>query len=72
MMKHKYIRNVTTLKLDSDKCTGCGMCKNVCPHSVFEIRDKKAVILDVDSCMECGACVKNCGFKALSVKKGVG
>ncbi len=71
-MKHKYIRNVATLKLDSDKCTGCGMCKTVCPHGVFEMREGKAVISDLDSCMECGACVKNCSFKALSVNKGVG
>ncbi|MFC1771002.1 mercury methylation ferredoxin HgcB [Candidatus Margulisiibacteriota bacterium] len=71
-MKHKYIRNVTTLELDKEKCTGCKMCVNVCPHAVFEIRDKKAFIIDKDACMECGACAKNCPAKAISVKTGVG
>jgi len=71
-MKHKYIKNVVTLKLDSNKCIGCGMCMDVCPHSVFELKEKKACIKDIDYCMECGACVKNCPAKALNVKKGVG
>ena len=71
-MKHKYIKDVVTLKLDFDKCIGCGMCVSVCPHSVFELEEKKAIIKDIDCCMECGACVKNCPVKALSVKKGVG
>ena len=71
-MRHEYIKNVTTLNIVPEKCTGCGMCKNVCPQGVFEIKDGKAFIKHKDYCMECGACVKNCSFKALSVKKGVG
>lgn len=68
----KYISDVSTLALQSGMCTGCGMCTEVCPHNVFAIRDKKAVILDRDLCMECGACAMNCPFGALSVDKGVG
>lgn len=71
-MKTLYLKNVTTLKLKSDLCTGCGKCLEVCPHNVFLIKDRKAVILDKDRCMECGACVKNCSFKAIEVKQGVG
>ena len=71
-MKHKYLRNVVTLKLNEEKCTGCGMCINVCPHEVFLIKGGKAQIVDEDSCMECGACAKNCLFSAISVKSGVG
>ena len=29
---------VNTLRLDETRCTGCGMCLNVCPHGVFEAR----------------------------------
>ena len=71
-MKHKYLKNVTTLKLMKEKCTGCGKCIEVCPHGVFEIKDNKARIIKKDYCMECGACVKNCPFDALYVKPGVG
>ena len=71
-MKHKYLKNVVTLKLIQDKCVGCGMCLKVCPHGVFELNAGKAQILDKDSCMECGACVKNCEFSAIQVKSGTG
>ena len=68
----KYLRNVSTLGLFPEKCTGCGICAEVCPHDVFKIEDRKTVILDKDRCMECGACVMNCAFGALFVDKGVG
>ncbi len=68
----KYLANVASLNLHTEKCTGCGMCIEVCPHAVLTIRQKKAVITDKDLCMECSACVNNCPFGALSVDKGVG
>jgi len=68
----KYLADVVTLELSQDKCTGCGRCVDVCPHEVFLIRDKKAVIIDRDRCMECGACANNCEFGALKVDSGVG
>lgn len=71
-MKHKYLKNVATLKLNPDKCVGCGMCVTVCPHGVFELSGGKAKIADLDSCMECGACLKNCAFGAITVSPGVG
>jgi len=71
-MKHKYLKNVVTLKLDTEKCKGCGMCPSVCPHGVFVMDAGKAKIEDRDACMECGACEKNCPFAAIEVKAGVG
>ncbi len=71
-MKQIYLKNVSTLTLDVNKCTGCGMCINVCPHNVFRRQDSKVVINDKDLCMECGACEKNCAFDAVRVKSGVG
>lgn len=71
-MKHHYLKNVSTLKLSSDRCIGCGMCTQVCPHGVFSIEDRKASITDRDACMECGACVFNCPVFALQVQQGVG
>ncbi|MDP4128117.1 MAG: mercury methylation ferredoxin HgcB [Bacillota bacterium] len=71
-MKHRYLKNVSTLKLEPGLCTGCGKCIEVCPHQVFKIFDSKSTIFDKDRCIECGACVKNCPFHALEVKPGVG
>jgi NAD-dependent dihydropyrimidine dehydrogenase PreA subunit len=68
----KYLSNVSTLKLDKDKCTGCGRCVEVCPRQVIIMGDKKAYIVDRDLCIECGACQRNCAYGALIVKSGVG
>jgi NAD-dependent dihydropyrimidine dehydrogenase PreA subunit len=67
-----YLKNVVTLELDSYKCIGCRMCVTVCPHRVFTMREKKAVIVDKDLCMECGACSLNCPVDAINVRSGVG
>jgi Pyruvate/2-oxoacid:ferredoxin oxidoreductase delta subunit len=71
-MPLKYLKNVTTLDLNLEKCIGCSMCKTVCPHAVFLIKDAKAHIVDKDACMECGACRENCPVEAIKVKSGVG
>lgn len=71
-MKNLYLKNVVTLKLNEERCTGCGMCMNVCPHNVFEIQNGKSHIIAKDSCMECGACAKNCAFSAIEVQSGTG
>lgn len=68
----RYLANAPTLALATEKCSGCGMCREVCPHDVFRLEEKKAVIRDLDACMECGACAKNCPSGALSVHSGVG
>jgi NAD-dependent dihydropyrimidine dehydrogenase PreA subunit len=67
-----YIPDMTTLKLDIDKCNGCTMCTMVCPQGVFSMINKRACIINRDSCMECGACARNCPRGALSVRAGVG
>jgi ferredoxin len=67
-----YLPGVVTLELDAGKCNGCRMCMMVCPHAVFEMENKRAVIRRRDFCMECGACAKNCPEGAITVKSGVG
>ncbi len=71
-MKQQYLKNVSTLELDGEKCIGCGMCREVCPHQVFKIEAGKARIQNRDDCMECGACARNCPAEAITVRAGVG
>lgn len=70
-MELRHLKNVATLNLDQEQCTGCGRCIEVCPHQVLQL-DTKASIRDINRCMECGACAVNCPFSAITVKKGVG
>jgi NAD-dependent dihydropyrimidine dehydrogenase PreA subunit len=72
MKKQVYLKDVVTLQLNAQKCNGCGMCLKVCPHGVFKIAGRKALIIDRDYCMECGACALNCPKEAIFVKAGVG
>ncbi len=67
-----YLKDVVTLKLDQEKCAGCGMCLLVCPRAVLSMSKGTAQIDNRDACMECGACAKNCPAEALSVQAGVG
>ncbi|MCL1853341.1 MAG: 4Fe-4S binding protein [Peptococcaceae bacterium] len=71
-MRHKYLKNATTLSLIAEKCTGCGKCTEVCPHGVFDMDDGKTPIVHKDLCMECGACALNCPARAIEVNAGVG
>jgi ferredoxin len=67
-----YLKDVVTLRLEKEKCVGCGVCTLVCPHAVLSLTNGKIDITNRDACMECGACSRNCPVNALSVRQGVG
>ncbi|MCL4496622.1 MAG: 4Fe-4S binding protein [Deltaproteobacteria bacterium] len=68
----KYLKNVSSLRFFTEKCTNCLICIDVCPHEVFAVKNKKVGVVDKDLCMECGACALNCKYRAISVNSGVG
>jgi len=57
------------LKVDIEKCIGCGICVKVCPFGAIIVDEniKKAVVLD--NCTLCGACVNACPYNALSIER---
>ncbi len=67
-----YLKDVVTLRLDEEKCTGCGLCLDVCPHGVLARENGKVRVDTRDACMECGACARNCPASAIQVRAGVG
>jgi len=48
--------------LETEKCTGCSACVNVCPRNCFIIEEKlkKAVIAGAERCVQCSACIVQC------------
>ncbi len=69
-MINVYTQN--TLQYDRETCTGCGMCRIVCPHRVFQMEGRKAKLVHPEKCMECGACRTNCPSGSITVDSGVG
>jgi len=72
MFGFTYLSNVVTLEYNPEKCTGCGICVEVCPQGVLARKNGKIMVTNRDACMECGACRKNCIYGAISVRSGVG
>jgi NAD-dependent dihydropyrimidine dehydrogenase PreA subunit len=68
----KYLSHVVTLRYTPERCSGCGLCIEVCPRGVFVRRNGKVALTDPDLCMECGACMANCPDGAVTVRSGVG
>lgn len=68
----RYLERTITLTYEPERCNGCALCVAVCPHAVFQMERKRAVLSDRGACMECGACSKNCEPGAIQVRTGVG
>ena len=53
------------IKIDKEKCTGCGTCVETCPNEAIELKDNIADV-DPEKCVECGVCVDNCPAGAIT------
>ena len=61
------------INIDSSKCTGCGLCEEICPMGLPK-KNKlgKYNIIDPKSCTECSACQRNCPAQAINMNEQVG
>lgn len=55
------------VKIDEKKCTGCGICIEVCPVSAITV-DRVAAI-EAAACTGCGACVDECPNGAIYIER---
>jgi NAD-dependent dihydropyrimidine dehydrogenase PreA subunit len=51
------------MKVDPEKCNGCGFCVRDCPVGAVRLVKKKAVF--EENCTDCGACIRVCEQEAL-------
>lgn len=58
--------NTLVARIDSDQCTGCGMCVSMCPMGAITMRDDRAFV-DPGACTGCGICEDECPVGAVSI-----
>lgn len=56
------------IKIDRDKCTGCGLCVTGCHEGALQIIDNKAVMISELMCDGLGACIGECPEGAIAIE----
>lgn len=62
-LKGKYEvipKTLEHIKVDQERCNGCGLCEIVCPAGCYELESGKATWKYGALCVECGACQYVC------------
>ncbi len=54
------------IKIDQERCIGCGMCVKDCPCHAIRLKDQCAEMF-MENCMECGHCLAVCPKAAVSM-----
>ncbi|MQY81450.1 MAG: 4Fe-4S ferredoxin [Dehalococcoidia bacterium] len=68
-MKTKVLRKV--IRIDEDKCDGCGACVPACAEGALQIVDGKAKIISEKYCDGLGACLGECPQGAITIEERV-
>ena len=53
------------IKVNSEKCTGCGACEKLCPYNAVTINS--VAHIDENKCRICGICVEKCPQEAIMI-----
>lgn len=62
---HKTKNYSDKLRVDEDKCIGCGKCEKLCPMNNIKVIDKK--VIQNNQCTMCYRCINNCPKQALTL-----
>ena len=62
---HKTKNYSDKLRVNEDKCIGCGKCEKLCPMNNIKIVDKKVV--QNNRCTMCYRCINNCPKQAMTL-----
>jgi heterodisulfide reductase subunit A len=72
ILKGEYVIETMISHVDEEKCTGCGLCVEVCPYGAPRLIDQEvgqiAEIVEV-LCRGCGTCVAACPYHAITAEQ---
>lgn len=57
------------IRIDQDKCNGCGLCVSACHEGAIGMEDGKAVLLRDDYCDGLGDCLPVCPTEAITFEE---
>ncbi|SNX54892.1 4Fe-4S dicluster domain-containing protein [Thermoanaerobacterium sp. RBIITD] len=57
------------IKIDEEKCNGCGLCVTPCVESAITIENGKAKVISEELCDGAGVCLNVCPTNALSIEE---
>ncbi len=57
------------VKIDENKCDGCGLCVPACHEGALQIIDGKARLISDLFCDGLGACIGHCPKNAITIEK---
>ena len=57
------------VRIDEDKCNGCGLCVTPCAEAAIEMVDGKAKVVKEELCDGAGFCLSVCPTGALSIEE---
>lgn len=57
------------IKIDEEKCNGCGLCIPSCPEGALQIIDGKARLINDLFCDGLGACIGHCPQGAITIEE---
>jgi len=61
------LRNI--VKIDEEKCTGCGLCVDACAEGAIKLINGKAKLISEVYCDGLGACIGQCPENAITIEK---
>ncbi len=64
----KFCKDLISISIDPERCTGCGACLRVCPSEAIKGERKKVHHLDKERCIKCKACYEACRFDAILIQ----